>query len=66
MILLNRYWGFAAARVSKYKFEFLPRFTLNAMTDMLEFSIGFLWFQLWLTVYSRRMREFNRKNHDAE
>ena len=55
-----------AGSISSYKFEFLPRLSLIEIPHMLEINVGFLWFQLWLTVYSRRMREFNRKNHDAE
>lgn len=66
MTFFERDWGFMAGSISKHKFEFLPRFTMSAVTHMLEFNIGFLWFQLWLTIYSRQMQEFNRKNHDAE
>ena len=55
-----------AGRISKYKFEFLPRLTMSAVTDLLEISFGFLWFQLWIGIWSERKREFNRRNHDTE
>ena len=55
-----------AGRISKYKFEFLPRLTMSAVTDLLEINFGFLWFQLWIGIWSERMREFNRRNHDTE
>ena len=61
MILFEKDWGFMAAGISKYKFEFLPRFTITEIPHMLEFNIGFLWFQIWLTIFSREMQEFNRK-----
>ena len=62
MTLFERDWGFVAGSVSNYRFEFLPRLTMTSITHMLEISVGFLWFQLWLTIYSREMQEFNRKN----
>lgn len=66
MTLLERDWGHVAGRISKYKFDFLPRLTMSAVTDMLEINLGFLWFQVWLTIWSERMREFNRRNHDTK
>lgn len=54
------------ARISKYKFDFLPRLTMPAVTDLLEINFGFLWFQLWVGIWSDRMREFNRRGHGAE
>ena len=55
-----------AAGLSAFKFEFLPRLTVVDIPHMLEINLGFLWFQVWLTVYSRQMQEFNRRNHGTE
>ena len=62
MTLVERDWGFVAATASKYKFEFLPRLAMTSIPHMLEVNFGFLRFQVWLTVYSRQMQEFNRKD----
>lgn len=66
MTLFERDWGFMAAGLSAFKFEFLPRLTVVDIPHMLEINLGFLWFQVWLTVYSRQMQEFNRRNHGTE
>lgn len=66
MTLIERDWGHVVCRASKYKFEFLPRLTMSAVTDLLEINFGFLWFQLWVGIWSDRMREFNRRSHDTE
>lgn len=61
MTLIERNWGHVACGISKYKFDFLPRLTMSA-----EINFGFLWFQLWVGIWSDRMREFNRRGHGAE
>lgn len=66
MTLLERDWGHVACRISRNKFEFLPRLTMSAVTDLFEINFGFLWFQLWVGIWSDRMREFNRRGHGAE
>lgn len=62
MILFEKYWGFMAIDTSKFRLELLPRFTVTETTHMLEFSFGFLWFQIWLTIWSQEMQEFNKSN----
>lgn len=66
MTLIERDWGHVAGRISSNKFEFLPRLTMTAIADLLEINFGFLWFQLWVGIWSERMREFNRRSHDTE
>ena len=56
MTLIERDWGHVACRISRNKFEFLPRLTMTAITDLLEINFGFLWFQLWVGIWSDRMR----------
>ena len=46
--------------ISKYKCDFLPRFTITATKYMLEINIGFICFHLWLTIFSKAMRDLNR------
>ena len=62
MKIFKKDWGFMAANISKFKFELLPRFTVSELTHMLEFSFGFLWFQIWLTIWSQEMQKFNKSN----
>lgn len=66
MTLFERDWGFVAGGISKYKFEFLPRLTVVDASHMLEINFGFLWFQIWLTIFSHQMQEFNKRMHDTE
>jgi hypothetical protein len=66
MTLFEKDWGFMAGSISMYKFEFLPRLTMTAIADMLEINLGFLWFQVWLTIWSKRMQDFNRRHHGTE
>lgn len=35
-------WGFLHGEISKYKFDFLPRFTITTTTHMMEIHMGFL------------------------
>ena len=51
-----------AGGLSKYKFEFLPRLTVTTLTHMLEINLGFLWFQLLLTIFSKPMQEINKNS----
>lgn len=55
-------WGFMHGEISKYKFDFLPRITAVTTTHMLELSVGFLCFRMWLTIFSRQVQEFNKVN----
>lgn len=55
-------WGFLHGEISKYKFDFLPRFTITTTTHMMEIHMGFLCCRLWLTIFSRQMQEFNKNN----
>ena len=55
-------WGFLHGEISKYKFDFLPRFTITTTTHMMEIHMGFLCCRLWRTVFSRQMQEFNKNN----
>lgn len=65
MTLFEGNWGFIACGASAYRVEFLPRLTMTHIPHATEFNLGFLCFQIWLTVYSREMREFNRRNNDT-
>lgn len=62
MTIFEKDWGFVAGSFSKYKFEFLPRLTVTTLTHMLEINLGFLWFQLWLTIFSKPMQEINKNS----
>lgn len=53
-------WGFLHGEISKYKFYFLPRFTIITTPHMMEINMGFLCFRLWLTIFSQQMQEFNK------
>lgn len=64
-ILFERDWGFLNGQVSKYKFDFLPRFTISTTPHMLEINIGIFCFHLWLTIFSDVMQEFNRRNRET-
>lgn len=66
MKILERDWGLMVGEVSKYNFDFLPRLTMSAVPHMLQFNIGFLWFRVWLTIWSSEMQEFNRNSYDTE
>ena len=56
-------WGFMAGEISRYKFDLLPRVTWCAIPHVDEISIGFLCLHLQLTIWSREVREFNRRNN---
>lgn len=60
MKIFETYWGTLAARVSPNKFECLPRLTLVSVPHMTEINFGFLWFQIWLTLWDKEMQEFNK------
>lgn len=62
MTIFEKDWGFMAGGLSKYKFEFLPRLTVTTLTHMLEINLGFLWFQLLLTIFSKPMQEINKNS----
>ena len=62
MKIFEKDWGFMAVKFSKFKFELLPRFTVTEIPHMMEFNVGFLWFQIWLTIWSKDMQEFNKSN----
>lgn len=64
-IFFERDWGFLAGEVSKNKFDFFPRLTVIAAKYMFEIIIGFCCFRLWLTIHSKEIQEFNRKNREA-
>jgi hypothetical protein len=49
-------------QISKYKCDFLPRFTITTTTHMMEIHMGFLCCRLWLTIFSHQMQEFNKNN----
>lgn len=51
-----------AGEISKYKFDFLPRFTAVTTPHILEFSAGFLCFRLNFTLWGEKMRQFNENN----
>lgn len=55
-----------AGSISGFKFEFLPRITVINIPHMLEINVGFLWFQLWLTIFDRQLQEFNKKRNDTQ
>ena len=63
----ERDWGFLQGEISKYKCDFLPRFTITSAKQMLEINVGIFCFQLWLTIFSREMQEINRlyNGHDT-
>ena len=68
MTLFERDWGFLVVKAASYRFDFLPRLTLATIPQQLEINLGFLWFQIWLTIWSRDMQEFNKNNqspHDG-
>jgi hypothetical protein len=62
----ERDWGFVASCIPRYKFELLPRLTITAVTDMFGITLGFLCFELQIGLWSKKMREFNRRSHDTE
>ena len=66
----ERDWGFMHGQISKYKCDFLPRFTITTTAHMLEINIGFICFHLWLTIFSKDIQELNRRskkyNQDLE
>ena len=66
MKFFEKDWGFMAGNISKFKFEFLPRLTVINLTRALEINVGFLWFQLWLTIFDRQLQEFNKRENDTE
>ena len=66
MKFFEKDWGFMAGNISKFTFEFLPRLTVVSLTHMLEINVGFLWFQLWLTIFDRQLQEFNKRANDTE
>lgn len=49
-------------QISKYKCDFLPRFTITTTAHMLEINIGFICFHLWLTIFSKDIQELNRRS----
>ena len=55
-------WGFLHGEISKYKFDFLPRFTITETAHMMEINMGIFCFHLWLTIFSHQMQEFNKNN----
>lgn len=66
MTLLEKDWGFIACNASAFRVELLPRLTVTNVPHATEINLGFLCFQVWLTLFSREMREFNRRTHDTE
>lgn len=66
MKFFEKDWGFMAGNISKFKFEFLPRLTVINLTHALEINVGFLWFQLWLTIFDRQLQEFNKRENDTK
>lgn len=66
MTLFEKDWGFMVCKASAFKVEFLPRLTVTLVPHFTEINLGILCFQVWLTIFSRELREFNRRTHDTE
>lgn len=67
--IFNEFWGNLILDFEPHKCDLLPRMTLTVfpVTRPTAFvlQIGFLWFSLNLTLWSKAMREFNKSNRNA-
>ena len=55
-------WGFLMLEISKYKFDFLPRFTVVAAPLALEMHLGFAFFRFQFTLWGKKMQEWLENN----
>ena len=63
--IFERDWGFLVGRISKTKFDFLPRVTVTTISNVMEINIGIFCFGLWLSIFDRPLQELNRKARES-
>jgi hypothetical protein len=63
--IFERDWGLLVLDAQWFRFDFLPRLTLMQIPHMVEISLGLACFRLRLSIWSKEMREFNKKYDDT-
>lgn len=64
--IINAEWGYLGICVDFNKIDVLPRITASSLQGAFLLNIGFLMLSLDFFVYSKEMKEFNRKVKSGE
>lgn len=59
--IFEEHWGILMLSLLSNRFDIFPRVTLTQYPRAFVIHIGFLFFTLHFTIWSRSMREFNRR-----
>jgi hypothetical protein len=59
--IFEEHWGILMLSLLSNRFDIFPRVTLAQFPRAFVIHVGFLFFTLHFTIWSKNMREFNRR-----